>query len=195
MGGTYEVVREAMLQRGSITLDLDTYDDIFSDFDPRPYSNRAISEDFMRECRRAVRNKEGELTMRLLLPAALRDMREEARIRHRLEKYFEKHREMKQEELNAVRARGWTWIGIGAACMALGAFLYTRESSGFFGLSGATFLYHLILVAIEPASWFLVWEGLNTVLRGVRDHERELAFYRKMVRARVEFSDRPVPVS
>jgi hypothetical protein len=31
---------------------LDTYDDIFSDFDPSPFDHRVISEDFLSELRR-----------------------------------------------------------------------------------------------------------------------------------------------
>ena len=34
---------------GAVSLWLDTYEDIFSDFDPRPYGQRALSEDFVAE--------------------------------------------------------------------------------------------------------------------------------------------------
>ena len=40
---------EKLLQQSEISLLLDSYDDIFSDFDPRPYNQRALSQDFLAE--------------------------------------------------------------------------------------------------------------------------------------------------
>ena len=41
-----------------IPLWLDNYNDLFSDFDPRHYSNRALSQDFLEELKRASRDKQ-----------------------------------------------------------------------------------------------------------------------------------------
>ncbi|MBI2151367.1 hypothetical protein HYU21_01420, partial [Candidatus Woesearchaeota archaeon] len=38
---------EFEVREGNISLVLDSYDDIFSDFDPRDYSEKALSEDFL----------------------------------------------------------------------------------------------------------------------------------------------------
>jgi hypothetical protein len=46
------------MNHNEIKLMLDTYDDIFSDFDPRPFSQRTLSEDFLEEARKASREKE-----------------------------------------------------------------------------------------------------------------------------------------
>ena len=49
------VEKQDLLSKGEISILLDTYDDIFSDFDPRPYSQRALSRSEERrvgkECR------------------------------------------------------------------------------------------------------------------------------------------------
>ena len=39
--------REVELREGNISLVLDSYDDLFSDFDPRDYSQKALSDDFL----------------------------------------------------------------------------------------------------------------------------------------------------
>ena len=39
-------------------LDLNSYDGLFSDFDPRPTEQRALSDDFLLEVKRAARDKE-----------------------------------------------------------------------------------------------------------------------------------------
>ena len=47
----------ALLKKSEISLSLDNYDDIFSDFDPRPFSQRALSDDFLIEAKKASRDK------------------------------------------------------------------------------------------------------------------------------------------
>lgn len=46
-----------IIDKAEISLVLDTYDDIFSDFDPRPYGERALSSDFLDEAKKAARDK------------------------------------------------------------------------------------------------------------------------------------------
>ena len=56
---------------GAVSLWLDTYEDIFSDFDPHPFGQRALSEDFLAEAKRAVRDRRDEVPeLRLLVPHA-----------------------------------------------------------------------------------------------------------------------------
>ena len=49
---------QKLLGLSNISLSLNSYDDIFSGFDPRPYSQRALSDDFLAESKRASRDKE-----------------------------------------------------------------------------------------------------------------------------------------
>lgn len=46
----------------SIQIALDHYDDIFSDFDPSPFSQRMLSDDFLKEMqKRYIETKKGSL--------------------------------------------------------------------------------------------------------------------------------------
>jgi hypothetical protein len=73
-----------------VSLWLDTYEDIFSDFDPHPYGRRALSEDFLAEARRAVRDRRDEVPeLRLLVPTRIRSLEDETIIRKRLRDHFE----------------------------------------------------------------------------------------------------------
>ena len=57
------------LREGNISLILDDYNDLFSDFDPRHYSERALSDDFLAESKRASRDKPaGSLEVKFLVP-------------------------------------------------------------------------------------------------------------------------------
>ena len=77
---------EFEVREGNISLVLDSYNDIFSDFDPRDYSEKALSEDFLSECKRAARDKENHIELRLLIPIKKRNSTHENKIRKRLGK-------------------------------------------------------------------------------------------------------------
>lgn len=64
-----EEVSGKIFRQGNISLILDSYDDIFSDFDPRPFSEKALSDDFLVECKRAARDKDRSVVeLKLLVP-------------------------------------------------------------------------------------------------------------------------------
>lgn len=183
------VEREVHLREGNISLILESYDDIFSDFDPRPTPERALSDDFLSECRRAAHDRrEKEIELRLMVPKVNRNLEEEAKIKHRLKAHFHKHLQEKGEEINSIKNEGWRWFSLGAICMIVGAYLYTSgETGGILGLTNANFFYHMLIMIFEPAGWFLVWEGMDQILLATKEHKHELLFYEKMAQSRVEF--------
>ena len=48
-----EQINAKKFREGNISIVLDSYDDLFSDFDPRPYRIRALSDDFLLECKKS----------------------------------------------------------------------------------------------------------------------------------------------
>lgn len=73
-----EEEKEKLLKLSEICLILDTYDDIFSDFDPRPYDERGLSDDFLSEARKAVKKKPSEtIELKFLIPANKRNLSDE----------------------------------------------------------------------------------------------------------------------
>lgn len=182
------VEKEVHLREGNISLILDSYDDIFSDFDPRPYAEKALSDDFLTECRKAARDKdEFELELRLLVPKQKRDFAEETKIKHRLKTHFHKHFLEKEREVRSIKLAGLKWFGAGAVFMLVSAYLYAHAETGFFTLTSKDFLFNLLVVFFEPAGWFSVWTGLDQIFFGAKEKQPELAFYRKMVGVHIEF--------
>lgn len=165
------------LKEGNISLILDGYNDLFSDFDPRGYSERALSDDFLHECRRAVRDKEEIFELRLLIPAKSRVIKNEFKIRQRIKMHFYKHFNQKQKEISGIKSLGIKWFFIGTLLMLLGAFI--QRFSGFF--------IDLLTVIIEPAGWFSFWEGLGKIFIESKEKSPELTFYRKMANASIKF--------
>ena len=51
----------------NIDLVIDSYEDIFSDFDARDHSVKALSDDFLNECRKAANDKIGKIHLKFLI--------------------------------------------------------------------------------------------------------------------------------
>lgn len=167
------------LQQANISLVIDTYEDIFSDFDPRPFSERALSDDFLLECKRATRDKkEGGFELILSIPKNKRNINDELKIRKRLKEHFRKHVTEKEKELKKVKKEGWTWVAIGTALLIFAAFLENYAKS---------FMINLLLVISIPAGWFSFWEGLGKIFIHAKEKEPDYEFYKKMHSAQIIF--------
>ncbi len=167
------------LREGNVSLILDSYKDLFSDFDPRNYSERAISDDFLVECKRAVREKTTEeFELRLLIPKNKREINQENSIKRRLKTHFIKHYEEKEKEIKKIIGEGILWV-------CLGIIINVIVVSGFFKIENNIFLAFLSI--LEIPSWFLIWEGLGKTFIEVRKKKSDLGFYKKMSRAQIYF--------
>jgi hypothetical protein len=144
----------------NISLIIDTYDDIFSDFDPRPYHERVLSEDFLTEVRhRHLPHKKGGLEVRFLVPDSIRDQKVEAVIKRRLKAYFKEEEKELGKLLSDKRKIGYIYITVGALLLSSIAFVIVNYSNNLWAR-----IFELLLA---PAAWFGMWEGLSKVL----DHE------------------------
>lgn len=165
----------------NISLQLDDYDEIFSDFDPRPHSEKALSVDFLEEAKRASIDKPtGQLELRLLIPEKLRDHGIESVIKKRLKSHFEKHaKEMDAEKRRVVR-RGTTFVLSGILIMFITAVILYEYPV-------PNLAVNFLIVLFEPAGWFLFWEGLDIVLFESKEVLPELEFNKKMAKAYINF--------
>ena len=175
-----ENLEEEIQKHKNIPLILDSYNDIFSDFDPRSFSERALSDDFLLECKRAARDKdEFELELVLSVPASKRNLSHEIKIKKRLRDHFKKHHQEKEKEITKVKKEGVLWVVLGAAIMIGVLFGLVRVSN---------LLLNSILTLLEIPSWFLVWEGLGKLIIDSRKLEPDYLFYKKMANVRINFA-------
>lgn len=166
-------------KHSNISLWLDGYNDIFSDFDPRDPSIRAISVDFLDEARRAAKDKSEGLELNLLMPEKERDERVEHIIQQRLKRHFERHHLMLKDEMNSLIRTGIIFVLAGIIVMGLATYILVDLEKSHF----ASFL----LVLLEPAGWFFFWEGLSMVIFNPKEKKAELEFYRKLSDAEINF--------
>lgn len=159
-----------------ISIRLEQFDDIFSDFDIRDYSKRALSVDFLDEIRRASVDKdESGVELVLYVPDKERDELQEQNIKERLMAHFERHYGLILKEKRKTLNRGWIMVILGVVSM-LGATLIVSEGPS------SNFFLSFLLVLLEPAALFSLWEGMDQIIFSSKEIDPELMFYKKMAR-------------
>jgi len=167
------------ITRSEISLWLDNYGDLFSDFDPRPYSNRSLSQDFLDELRRATRNIEvGDFHVKLLAPTALRKPADETIIKKRLKDHFKRHFLMVKKEHQKLIRKG--------IILAIIGFLFMIGAT-FVGHYGENLFFTFLIVILEPGGWFMMWYGMDQIFYFGKEKKPEYEFYEKMDKAEIKF--------
>lgn len=177
---TKELLKKIKTRPNDVVLCLDSYDDIFSDFDPRHNSHRALSQDFLGEAERASRDKIKNVGLKLLVPAKKRNQKEELVIKRRLSDHFRKHYKLLHKETKGVLREGIVFVFIGLFLMLAAAFTL-------FEFRDESLIKNFLIVMLEPGGWFLFWEGLNLVLFESKVNKNNLEFHRKMIGSDISF--------
>ena len=166
------------VKENNFSLILGSYEDIFSKFDPRFFTSRALSDDFISECRRAVRDKEWGIELNLFVPKNKRSYLEEIKIKKRLKEHFHKHFKEKQNEIKKIKLTGFFWFILGVAVMVGESFLVPFSGFGF----------NILKISLVTAGWFFFWEGLGKIFISSREKKADYNFYRKMANVNIIFS-------
>ncbi len=170
--------RDNSNSQSEIPLRIGSYDDMFSSLDPRPYSHKALSGDFLSECKKASIEKKKVDEIKLFLPKSKRNVVEETKIKERLKEHFNKHFTEKRKEINRIKMNGASWFVVGSIIIVLTAVFVENPNS--------MFLKVLINIS-HPAGWFFLWEGLGKIILFSHEKIPEYTFYKKMDRAKVTF--------
>lgn len=169
------------LEQGSeISLWLDNYDEIFSGFDPRPYSHRALSNDFLSETKKASIDKDEKIDLEILIPSNIRNKPKEEVIRKRLREHFNRHFNLLKKEMNYTIWKGIAFAVVGILLMFIATLILFNYGND------ALFISFLIIL-LEPAGWFLFWEGLDITLFESKKIRPELEYYKKMFKCNINF--------
>ncbi len=164
-----------------VNIALDSYDDIFSDFDQSPYSTRILSDDFLKEVQKRYSERQrGGFEIRFTISDKLRNAKTEAVIKKRLKDYFDKLLKNTEYELNKKRRKGIVYIAAGFTLLATQ--MYLAASNGDNG-----FLVRLLEILLVPAGWYGMFEGIGNLLEIPAPFESQQKFYKKMKEANYVF--------
>jgi hypothetical protein len=170
---------QRLLAKGEVSIWIDTYDDIFSDFDPRPYRERALSVDFLDEAKRYAKEKGDKLQVRILTPSAIRNARMEAVVKKRLSEHFKRHTLLVEKDQDGIKHKGWKFVAVGAVILLMATVVMYYGKEGFFK--------DFFIILLEPAGWFTIWSGFDMVVLDPDNLKADLDFYRKMSTADIAF--------
>lgn len=163
-----------------IAIVIDVYDDIFSDFDPRPYHERELSDDFLKEIqRRYLEDKRGRFEVRFTIPSTERDTKEEALIKRRLREHFAFMVKHETDAIKHTQQRGYLYVLIGALVLIGDALA--------FGFLGETISYHLLSVMLVPAGWYGMFTGIGKVIDEPFEALNRKKLYEKFEKANYVF--------
>ena len=164
-----------------VSLAIDNWDDIFSDFDPRPLSERALSEDFIFELKKRYREtRKGNYLVTIFAPVALKDEKSERGVIQRLKRHF-KHRSLtRQRELNRIRTRGFLFVIIGILFLG-----FLTLSTYFRYFSELTI--EILGIIFMPLGWFGIWEGFSKIVDTSPIFMQEEILFGKLSRAEYRF--------
>ncbi|MDP2922262.1 MAG: hypothetical protein Q8O30_00880 [Candidatus Omnitrophota bacterium] len=137
---------------------IDTWDDIFSDFDPRPLSERTVSGDFIDELKKRYKETHtGDFVITIYVPTSLKNEESEHMVISRLRKHFRHKFLQKKKVITHIRIRGLIFVIVGICSLTF--------------LTLATyfkFLNELALnmssIILMPLGWFGIWEGLSKLV-------------------------------
>jgi len=166
----------------NVGLFIDDYDDIFSDFDSRPYSQKLLSEDLLNEMDRVTKDKKDDnIELKFFVPKEKRNISTESIIKKRIKVYFKKHFILSKRAKRKVLMEGFLFSFFGVFFMILATFFTTRESQ--------SSIIIFLAVLFEPAGWFLFWEGLNLMIFESKEKSSKLEFYKKLSKSKIIFED------
>ena len=141
-----------------VSIAIDDWDDIFSDFDPRSLSERALSEDFISELKRRYREtRKGSFLVSIYAPVSLKDDKSAKIVIQRLKRHF-KHRSLqRQKQLNRIRMRGFFFVALGICFLG---FLTLATYFRFF----SDLAIEILGIILMPLGWCGIWEGFSKII-------------------------------
>ena len=178
-----QVMEDASMQipEPEICIWIDKYDDVFSEFDSRPFSDRALSDDFLREVRKMTsENTKGEFRLKFHVMDDQRNVESESIILNNLNKHFRHIADELKAERQKTLNKGYMFMAFGFV-LILVIFLLTTVSDK------ASYLNGLILM-LEPVGWFTTWTGLDCVFQISGKEKSAIDFNSKMAQAKIAFS-------
>ena len=164
-----------------VSVAIDRWDDIFSDFDPSPISKRTLSEDFIIELqRRYKQTKRGSYAITIFAPKSLADEKFEQKVAQRLKQDFKFRALLAKKSLGRIRIRGAIFVVFGIFC--LGTLILLTYSRRFSELA-----LELIGIVLMPLGWFGIWEGFSKIVDTSFGLKRDEDLFTKLSKASYNF--------
>lgn len=169
---------------GKYTLDLslwlDDYDDIYSDFDSRNYLKRRVSADFINELQNSLKNRTEKINdLVLMLPQEKRKTDSEKIIIQNLNNYFIHQFNFYNRKYKMDIKKGIILFTIALLLMIANSFISFQLHNN---LSSA-----IIRIVLEPSGWFLAWISFDILYYDLKELIKEKYFFHELSEMKIYF--------
>ncbi len=161
-----------------VVIALDDYEDIFDDFDIRPYGTRNISADFLHEVLSRIKNIPTPSKLILTLPKYKRVKKDEKKIAQRLKLFFKERAAFFKERREALLKKALIFIVIGLIFSYVGYVVYAGEEA-------LQFVAELFFVG----TYFFVWNGFSYMFFSSRRLEEKNRIYAALEQLEIVFEN------
>lgn len=170
-----------------ISIWLDKYEDLFSEYDESNYKNRTLSDNFLTEIRKLVHEADSaNVELKFNLMADEPNLETESVIINNMHSYFEhKAKDAKSEKRNILRTGGL----LSVAGFAMITFIIMVGHSW-----SSNLLFKGSEMMLDPLGWFLIWNGLDMIFVQSKKEQPHIDFNHKMANAKLTFSAFGLPV-
>jgi hypothetical protein len=164
-----------------ITIAIDTWDDIFSDFDPSPLEQRILSEDFLLELKKRYRETpRGSYMITIYAPVFLKDDASEHIVIKRLKQYFKLRHLAIEKEISRSIQKGFLFIVVGTIFLGFLTLLAYFKLVSVLGIE-------LLGIVLMPLGWFGIWEGFSRIIEPSPLIKQDLEVFGKLAKAIFKF--------
>jgi hypothetical protein len=171
-----------LLDDTGINIWIDKYSDVFSDFDTRPLAKRKLSNDFITEICKMVREEAGpqqvELNFNILDDQ--KDVEIENIIVGHLHTHFLNNQKVEKENMRRTSRKGYMLTSLGFTIILLLAYVAS--------IAKGIFFINSLPVLIEPLAWFVTWTGLDHIFKNYAHDGEHVDINAKMLASRITFS-------
>jgi hypothetical protein len=176
-----EKIKQRLADINTISIALDNYDDIFSDFDPRAISERDLSEDLIVELQRRHReNPRGKYEVVFHAPVSVVDKGVEKKVIQRIKRNFSLKFLQQIKLVNRLRLRGSIFLLSGTTSLAILTLItYSQRLD--------PLLVDLLGIVLMPLGWFGIWEGFSKIIDAPLPLQREAEVFKKFSKASYKF--------
>jgi len=161
---------------------LDSYEDLFSDFDPRQYSQRQLSNDFLYELKLRYREiPKGKLEVRFYIPKKLRKLKLETSTKKKMKDYFSFELKQADNRRMSRQKGGLVYLAAGVLILTInGVFAWEYPQDRFLEFIG---------FILAPAGWFSTWTAFEKFFIEPEEERRRREFLSRMTKCEFLFFD------
>lgn len=170
-----------MVEKQEINIALDTYNDLFSDFDISPFQRRSISLDLKEELEsHSSEDVSSGVNIIFSIPNKQRNLSNEKIIIKRLQLYFNSKCKNYSKRIKMRKLKGFKFVLMGFFFVTL-SFIFETYLTGLIPL----YLANIIMIL----GWFGVWTGIEKVLDIPQDLFSKSQMYNSFSKANIKFID------